>query len=101
MNRNPGRPKHSKPPVKSSLPSYRSGWGFIIASVIWEVLGRIFSGALANSARGQAVGDYVFRMNQVAILQGFVDLIMVVLFFIGIIFLVRTYLARSKAAKKT
>jgi len=100
MNNNPQRPNQSQTPVKSPLPSYKTGWGFLIAAVVEKIVGSILTGAMANSGRGQAMGDYLYRMNQVAMVNGVVDLLMVVLGIIGIVLLVRTYLARSRAARQ-
>ncbi|MHC1782983.1 MAG: hypothetical protein AB9891_09550 [Anaerolineaceae bacterium] len=90
-----------KTPVKNSLPSYRPGWGWIIGVVLVEIIGRIFTGIMANAARSQntGLGDFLNVMNRLAFIQGLVDLLMVILGIIGIVLLVRTFLIRSKAKK--
>ncbi len=100
MNTDPGRPDHSTTQVKSPLPSYRNGWIFLAAAVVAETAGSLLAGAIANSGRGQGMGTSLFSMNQAAMVNGSADVVMVVLVLIGIVLLVRTYLARSRAARQ-
>jgi hypothetical protein len=90
-----------KTPLKNSLPSYRPGWTWLIVAVVVEIIGRIFTGVIADSARSQnyGLGNYIYVMNRLAFVQGLVDLLMVILGIIGIVLLVRTFLIRSKAKK--
>jgi hypothetical protein len=102
----PKIPTESKIPVKRPLPSYWSGWVYIIAGVVVEVIGRLITGAMVNSTRANTTGglsgmrNNLYALNQITKVQGFVDVIMVLLVIIGIIVLVRTFILRSKTKKR-
>jgi len=64
-----------------------------------ELIGRAIVALIVASARGQAFGNYLATMNSAMKIQGAFDVVMVVLFFIGIILLARIFFARKKASK--
>lgn len=99
MDTNPNQPVQPQPPVKAAVPSYRSGVTCLIAGIVVELFGRILTGVIAGSARGQGMRNTIATMNTVTAMQGFFDLVMVGLVILGIVLLARTYFARSKAAR--
>lgn len=88
-----------KAPAKSSSPSFKSAWGVLIVAVAVELIGRIITGVMANSARNLALGNYINSMNQITMMQGIIDLIAVILVVISIILFIRVFVVRSKVAK--
>jgi hypothetical protein len=86
----------NKIPEKSSQPSYLRGWVLIIIAVAFDIVVRLITGAMAASARGLPMGDYLYSMNRIVMVRGIVDIIAVALVIIGIILLLITRFSSSK-----
>jgi uncharacterized membrane protein len=99
MNDTSKQPDDSQTPPKDSLPSYWPGLGFLIAAVVANIIGRAIAGSIANSVSGQFSYGVIDAANRATRTRGSFDILMVVLGIIGIILLVRAFLARSKASK--
>jgi len=92
-------PKQIGDSQNRSLPSYWAGWGFLIAAIATKLVGSVIVGSIKDSARGQSWLNIANTLNKAATVQGSFDILMVVFVLIGVILLVRAFLARSRASK--
>ena len=65
MNADAGRLGNSSGPAQSRLPSYKTGWGFLIAAVAEKSVGSLLAGAMAELGAGSGHGRLFVSMNQV------------------------------------
>jgi uncharacterized Zn finger protein (UPF0148 family) len=98
-NEKPKQRRDSRQSSKESHPSYGLGVAILIVAVAIELIGRAIVASIRASASGQGFRDVLITLNGAMAIQGTFDVIMVVLFIIGIILLVRTFWGRKKASK--